>query len=82
MVADQMGVQFDVGTRVPHDREAHSHARPGRLTSIPGWSFKKEPIAAGGKCLKIKVIPLAEMAKLYRTGKLDQRIGDTAVAAE
>jgi hypothetical protein len=31
---------------------------------------------------EIKVIPRAEMAELNRTGKLDPRIADTAVAAE
>jgi fructose-bisphosphate aldolase class II len=41
-----------------------------------------EQFGTAGNASKIKVIPLAEMAKLYRTGKLDPRIGDTAVAAE
>jgi len=41
-----------------------------------------EQFGTAGNASKIKVIPLAEMAKLYRTGKLDPRIGDRAVAAE
>ena len=35
-----------------------------------------------GNASKIKVIPLAEMVELYRTGKLDPGNADTAVAAE
>ena len=34
-----------------------------------------------GNASKIKVNPRAEMAELYRTGKLDPSIADTAVAA-
>jgi fructose-bisphosphate aldolase class II len=35
-----------------------------------------------GNASKIKVTPRAEMAELYRTGKLDPRIADTACTAE
>jgi fructose-bisphosphate aldolase class II len=41
-----------------------------------------EQFGTAGNASKIKVIPLSEMAKRYRTGSLDPRIGDIAVAAE
>ena len=41
-----------------------------------------EQFGTAGNAPKIKVIPLAEMAKRYRSGSLDPRIGDAATAAE
>ena len=41
-----------------------------------------EQFGTAGQASKIKVIPLAEMAKRYRAGALDPRIGDMASAAE
>jgi fructose-bisphosphate aldolase class II len=41
-----------------------------------------EQFGTAGNASKIKVIPLAEMAKRYRSGALDPRIGEVAVAAE
>src|SRR6201995_3693085 len=41
-----------------------------------------EQFGTAGNAGKIKVIPLAEMAKRYRSGSLDPRIGDVATAAE
>jgi len=41
-----------------------------------------EQFGTAGNAARIKVIPLAEMAKLYRSGSLDPRIGDMATAAE
>jgi fructose-bisphosphate aldolase class II len=41
-----------------------------------------EQFGTAGNASKIKVIPLAEMAKRYRSGALDPRIGEAAVAAE
>jgi fructose-bisphosphate aldolase, class II len=40
-----------------------------------------EQFGTAGHASKIKVIPLAEMAKRYRSGALDPRIGDMASAA-
>jgi fructose-bisphosphate aldolase class II len=40
-----------------------------------------EQFGTAGQASKIKVIPLSEMAKRYRTGALDPRIGDMATAA-
>jgi fructose-bisphosphate aldolase class II len=41
-----------------------------------------EQFGTAGNAAKIKVIPLAEMAKRYRSGSLDPCIGDAATAAE
>jgi fructose-bisphosphate aldolase, class II len=41
-----------------------------------------EQFGTAGNAARIKVMPLPEMAKRYRSGSLDPRIGDTAVAAE
>jgi fructose-bisphosphate aldolase class II len=41
-----------------------------------------EQFGTAGHGSKIKVIPLAEMAKRYRSGALDPRIGEMAAAAE
>ena len=41
-----------------------------------------EQFGTAGNAAKIKVIPLAEMAKRYRSGSLDPRIGEAAIAAE
>ena len=41
-----------------------------------------EQFGTAGHGSKIKVIPLAEMAKRYRSGALDPRIGAMAAAAE
>ena len=41
-----------------------------------------EQFGAAGHGSRIKVIPLAEMAKRYRSGALDPGIGEVAVAAE
>jgi len=41
-----------------------------------------EQFGTAGHASKIKVIPLSEMAKRYRSGALDPRVGDIAVAAE
>jgi fructose-bisphosphate aldolase class II len=41
-----------------------------------------EQFGTAGNAAAIKVIPLAEMAKRYRSGSLDPRIGDMATAAE
>jgi fructose-bisphosphate aldolase class II len=41
-----------------------------------------EQFGTAGNASKIKVIPLAEMAKRYRSGSLDPRIGGMASAAE
>jgi fructose-bisphosphate aldolase class II len=41
-----------------------------------------EQFGTAGNAARIKVMPLSEMAKRYRSGSLDPRIGDTAVAAE
>src|SRR6202051_5027416 len=41
-----------------------------------------EQFGTAGNAARIKVIPLAEMAKRYRSGSLDPRIGDMATAAE
>ena len=40
-----------------------------------------EQFGTAGHASKIKVIPLAEMAKRYRSGALDPRIGEIADAA-
>jgi fructose-bisphosphate aldolase class II len=41
-----------------------------------------EQFGTAGHASKIKVVPLAEMAKRYRAGSLDPRIGNMAAAAE
>jgi fructose-bisphosphate aldolase class II len=41
-----------------------------------------EQFATAGNASKFKVVPLAEMAKRYRAGALDPRIGTMAAAAE
>jgi len=41
-----------------------------------------QQFGTAGHAAKIKVIPLAEMARRYRAGSLDPRIGDMATAAE
>jgi fructose-bisphosphate aldolase class II len=41
-----------------------------------------EQFGTAGKASKIKVISLAEMARRYRSGALDPRIGNMAAAAE
>ena len=41
-----------------------------------------EQFGTAGNASKIKVIPLAGMAKRYRSGSLDPRIGSVADAAE
>ena len=41
-----------------------------------------EQFGTAGKAAKIKVLPLSEMARRYRAGSLDPRIGGIAVAAE
>jgi fructose-bisphosphate aldolase class II len=41
-----------------------------------------EQFGTAGHASKMKVVPLAEMAKRYRAGSLDPRIGNIADAAE
>ena len=41
-----------------------------------------EQFGTAGNASKIKVIPLAEMAKLYRSGSLDPKVGGANIAAE
>jgi fructose-bisphosphate aldolase class II len=41
-----------------------------------------EQFGTAGNAARIKVIPLAEMARRYRSGSLDPRIGNMATAAE
>ncbi len=41
-----------------------------------------EQFGTAGHAAKIKVIPLPEMARRYRSGALDPRIGDMVEAAE
>jgi len=41
-----------------------------------------EQFGTAGKAAKIKVIPLSEMARRYRSGALDPRVGDLTTAAE
>jgi fructose-bisphosphate aldolase class II len=41
-----------------------------------------EQFGTAGHAAQIKVIPLAEMAKRYRSGALDPKIGNIAQAAE
>jgi len=41
-----------------------------------------EQFGTAGHASRIKVVPLAEMAKRYRSGALDPRIGGMADAAE
>jgi fructose-bisphosphate aldolase class II len=41
-----------------------------------------EQFGTAGHASGIKVVPLAEMAKRYRSGALDPRIGEMAGAAE
>ena len=41
-----------------------------------------EQFGTAGHAAKIKVLPLSEMARRYRAGSLDPRIGGMAVAAE
>jgi fructose-bisphosphate aldolase class II len=41
-----------------------------------------EQFGTAGRASTIKVIPLAEMARRYRSGALDPRIGGMADAAE
>jgi fructose-bisphosphate aldolase class II len=41
-----------------------------------------EQFGAAGNASKIKAVPLAEMARRYRLGHLDPRIGSMADAAE
>jgi fructose-bisphosphate aldolase, class II len=40
-----------------------------------------EQFGTAGNASRIKVIPLAEMARRYRSGALDPRIGDITAAA-
>jgi fructose-bisphosphate aldolase class II len=40
-----------------------------------------EQFGTAGNASKIRVMPLSEMAKRYRSGALDPRIGDITVAA-
>jgi hypothetical protein len=91
MVADQMGVQFDVGRgcpmiakRVATQGLAYLLATDDRQTERPSRAELREGAGrcTAGDASKIKVIPLAAMAELYRRGKLDPSIGDAAVAAE
>ena len=41
-----------------------------------------EQFGTAGNAAKIKVLPLSEMARRYRAGSLDPRIGGMSVAAE
>jgi fructose-bisphosphate aldolase class II len=41
-----------------------------------------EQFGTAGHAVGIKVLPLAEMAKRYRSGSLDPRLGSMADAAE
>jgi fructose-bisphosphate aldolase class II len=40
-----------------------------------------EQFGTAGNAARIKVVPLSEMAKRYRSGALDPRIGDMTAAA-
>ncbi len=71
-----------VGTQARREFDPRKFLKPAMDAMRDLCRDRFEQFGAAGNGSNIKVMPLAEMAKRYRSGGLDPRIGAVAVAAE
>jgi fructose-bisphosphate aldolase class II len=70
-----------VGTQSKSEFDPRKFLKPAMDAMRELCRERFEQFGTAGNASKIRVIPLSEMAKRYRSGALDPRIGDMTAAA-